>query len=34
MVDRTLEELRAIGCDDVWMDSAGNALDASVTGRG
>ena len=25
-VDRTLEELRAIGCDDVWMDSAGNAL--------
>jgi len=25
-VERTLEELRAIGCDDVWMDSAGNAL--------
>ena len=25
-VDRTLEELRAIGCDEVWMDSAGNAL--------
>jgi putative selenium metabolism hydrolase len=25
-VDRTLEELVAIGCDDVWMDSAGNAL--------
>ncbi|MCU0503507.1 MAG: YgeY family selenium metabolism-linked hydrolase, partial [Anaerolineae bacterium] len=25
-VDRTLDELRAIGCDDVWMDSAGNAL--------
>jgi len=25
-VDRTREELRAIGCDDVWMDSAGNAL--------
>jgi putative selenium metabolism hydrolase len=25
-VERTLEELAAIGCDDVWMDSAGNAL--------
>lgn len=25
-VERTLQELRAIGCDDVWMDSAGNAL--------
>jgi len=25
-VERTLEELRVIGCDDVWMDSAGNAL--------
>lgn len=25
-VDRMLEELRAIGSDDVWMDSAGNAL--------
>ena len=25
-VERTLEELRAIGCDDVWQDSAGNAL--------
>ncbi|MGE5602149.1 MAG: YgeY family selenium metabolism-linked hydrolase [Nitrososphaerales archaeon] len=25
-VDRMLEELVAIGCDDVWMDSAGNAL--------
>ena len=25
-VDRTLDELRAIGCDEVWMDSAGNAL--------
>ncbi len=25
-VDRTLQELRAIGCDEVWMDSAGNAL--------
>jgi putative selenium metabolism hydrolase len=25
-VERTLRELRAIGCDDVWMDSAGNAL--------
>ncbi len=25
-VERTLDELRAIGCDQVWMDSAGNAL--------
>ena len=25
-VERTLEELAAIGCDEVWMDSAGNAL--------
>lgn len=25
-VERTLAELRAIGCDDVWVDSAGNAL--------
>jgi len=25
-VERTLRELRAIGCDDVWRDSAGNAL--------
>jgi putative selenium metabolism hydrolase len=25
-VDRTLQELRTIGCDEVWMDSAGNAL--------
>jgi putative selenium metabolism hydrolase len=25
-VDRMLDELRAIGCDEVWMDSAGNAL--------
>jgi putative selenium metabolism hydrolase len=25
-VERTLVELRAIGCDKVWMDSAGNAL--------
>jgi putative selenium metabolism hydrolase len=25
-VDRTLEELRAVGCDEVWMDSAGSAL--------
>jgi putative selenium metabolism hydrolase len=25
-VDRTLDELHAIGCDEVWMDSAGNAL--------
>jgi len=25
-VERMLEELRAFGCDEVWMDSAGNAL--------
>jgi acetylornithine deacetylase/succinyl-diaminopimelate desuccinylase-like protein len=25
-VERTLAELRTIGCDDVWVDSAGNAL--------
>lgn len=25
-VERTLAELNAIGCDEVWMDSAGNAL--------
>ncbi|MBM4461623.1 MAG: YgeY family selenium metabolism-linked hydrolase, partial [Chloroflexi bacterium] len=25
-VERTLAELRAIGCDEVWTDSAGNAL--------
>jgi putative selenium metabolism hydrolase len=25
-VERTLHELRAIGCDEVWRDSAGNAL--------
>ena len=25
-VERTLEELRTIGCEEVWMDSAGNAL--------
>jgi len=25
-VERTLQELRAIGCDEVWMDTAGNAL--------
>jgi acetylornithine deacetylase/succinyl-diaminopimelate desuccinylase-like protein len=25
-VERTLDELRAIGCDEVWQDSAGNAL--------
>ena len=25
-VVRTMEELKKIGCDDVWMDSAGNAL--------
>lgn len=31
-VERTLRELRAIGCDEVWMDSAGNAL--GRVGRG
>ena len=31
-VERTLEELRANGCDDVWMDSAGNALGRIGTG--
>jgi putative selenium metabolism hydrolase len=25
-VERTLVELKAVGCDDVWMDSGGNAL--------
>lgn len=25
-VERTLQELKAIGCDKVWMDSAGNAI--------
>ncbi len=25
-VERTLQELRATGCDEVWMGSAGNAL--------
>ncbi|MEJ5202523.1 MAG: M20/M25/M40 family metallo-hydrolase, partial [Anaerolineales bacterium] len=25
-VERTLKELTAIGCEEVWMDSAGNAL--------
>lgn len=25
-VERTLQELRTVGCDEVWMDSAGNAL--------
>ncbi len=32
-VARTLEELRAVGCDDVWMDSAGNALGRIGSGR-
>lgn len=32
-VARTLQELRAIGCDDVWMDSAGNALGRIGSGR-
>lgn len=32
-VERTLQELRAIGCDKVWMDSAGNALGQIGTGK-
>lgn len=32
-VDRTLDELRAVGCDDVWMDTAGNALGRVGSGR-
>jgi len=32
-VQRTLQELHAIGCDEVWMDSAGNALGRIGNGR-
>ncbi len=32
-VERTLRELRAIGCDEVWRDSAGNALGRIGAGR-
>lgn len=32
-VERTLSELRTIGCDEVWMDSAGNALGRIGHGR-
>ncbi len=32
-VERTLRELRSIGCDDVWMDSAGNALGRIGNGK-
>jgi putative selenium metabolism hydrolase len=32
-VERALAELRAIGCDEVWMDSAGNALGRIGHGR-
>jgi len=32
-VQRTLQELRAIGCDEVWTDSAGNALGRIGNGR-
>ena len=32
-VERTLEELKRIGCDDVWMDSAGNALGRIGNGK-
>lgn len=32
-VERTLAELRAIGCDEVWMDSAGNALGRMGQGK-
>jgi len=33
-VERTLAELRAIGCDEVWTDSAGNALGQLRFGHG
>jgi putative selenium metabolism hydrolase len=32
-IERTLQELRAIGCDEVWRDSAGNALGRLGHGR-
>lgn len=32
-VERTLEELRKIGCDEVWVDRAGNALGRIGTGE-
>jgi putative selenium metabolism hydrolase len=32
-VERTLQELRAVGCDEVWQDSAGNALGRIGNGR-
>ncbi len=32
-VERTLQELRKIGCDEVWMDSAGNAMGRIGTGK-
>lgn len=32
-VERTLQELRAIGCDKVWMDSAGNAMGQIGSGK-
>ena len=32
-VERTCQELRAVGCDEVWMDSAGNALGRIGNGR-
>lgn len=32
-VQRTLQELRAVGCDEVWMDTAGNALGRIGSGR-
>ena len=32
-VPRTLQELRAIGCDDVWTDTAGNTLGRIGNGR-
>ena len=32
-VERTLRELKAVGCDEVWMDTAGNALGRIGSGR-
>lgn len=32
-VERTIEELKSIGCDKVWIDSAGNALGRIGTGK-
>ncbi|NPV85136.1 MAG: YgeY family selenium metabolism-linked hydrolase [Anaerolineae bacterium] len=32
-VERTLQELKTVGCDEVWMDTAGNALGRIGNGR-